>query len=83
MCQQVLIPCGEGYRKSCESLILAQLLSARVTGVQRWLRCEMRLYGRIMFIVDDLLLACLDIPTGVVGMIVMGMAEGLNLMRAR
>jgi hypothetical protein len=36
-----------------------------------------------MRIVDDLLLACLDVPTGVVRMIVMGMAKGLNLMRTR
>lgn len=43
----------------------------------------MRLYGRIMLIVDDLLLAYLDVPTGVVGMILMGMAKGLNLMRTR
>ena len=65
------------------SLILAQLLSARVTGVQQWPRCEMRLYGRIMLIVDDSLLAYLDVPTGVVRMIPMGMAKGLNLMRTR
>ncbi len=43
----------------------------------------MRLYGRIMLIVDDSLLAYLDVPTGVVRMIPMGMAKGLNLMRTR
>jgi len=43
----------------------------------------MRLYGRIMLIVDDSLLAYLDVPTGVVRMIPMGMAKGLNLKRTR
>ena len=52
-------------------------------GVQNWLRRETLLHERIMLIVGGLLLAYADVSTDAVGIIIMGMAVGMHLLRTR
>ncbi len=83
----VLSPSGIGLLPKGEPASIAVTMVTDIVdlaaGVQNWLRREMLLHERIMLVVGGLLLAYSDVPKDAVGIIILGMTEGMHLMRTR